>query len=59
VTFTGATILQTITAKKRFLIIVPATGVATANVTYSGDRTWYWAVSRHARIYYSSAVNFD
>lgn len=59
VTFSGATILQTVTTRKRFLLVVPATGVATATVSYAGDRTWFWAISRHARIYYSSALNFD
>lgn len=59
VSFSGATVLQTITANKRFLIITPTSGVATATVNYGGDHTWYWAVARHGRVYYSNAVNFD
>lgn len=59
VTFTGATVLQTITAAKRFLIVTPSSGLATAVVDYSGDRTWYWAFARTGRVFYSNAVNFD
>lgn len=59
VTFNTGTVLETIVANKRFLILAPATGVVTVTVNYGGDRTWYWAVSRHARVYYSSSLNFD
>lgn len=59
VAFSGATVLQTVTASKRFLIITPTSGVATATVSYTGDHTWYWAVARHGRVHYSNALNFD
>lgn len=59
ISWSGGIVLQQVTAKKHYLIIVPPTGVATATVSYAGDRTWYWAISRHARVYYSSAMNFD
>lgn len=59
VTFSGATVIQTITPGKQYVIVTPASGVATVTVDYSGDRTWYWAFARTGRVFYSSAVNFD
>lgn len=52
----GAVILQTVTANRHYLILTPTTGVATAAVNYSGSRSWYWGVSRYARVFYSSQV---
>ena len=59
VTWNSGTVLETVTANKRFLIVTPATGVANVTVGYSGDNTWYWAVARYGRVYYSSSLNFD
>lgn len=59
VTWSGATILETITADKRWQVITPTTGVATVTVNFTGDHTWYLAVARHGRVYYSNAINFD
>jgi len=59
VTWPAGSVLQTVTADKRFLVIVPAGGVLTVEVEYSGDRTWYWAVARHGRVFYSTGLNFD
>lgn len=56
---TGTVILQTITAKKRFLIVSPTTGLLNVTVSYTGDYTWYWAVERSGRVVYSNALNFD
>lgn len=53
------TVLQTITADKRYLVIAPTTGLTNVRVTYSSDRTWYWAVTRLGRVYYSNALNFN
>jgi len=58
VTFVTGTILETIVTGRRYLVITPATGVVTVSVTYTGIRTWYWAVSRHARVYYSDRLYF-
>lgn len=52
----GAVVLQTITANRHYLVLTPTTGVATAAVNFSGARTWYWGVSRYARVFYSSQV---
>ncbi len=59
VSFAGGTVLQTVTANKRWLILTPTTGVITATIEYSGDRTWYLAAARHGRVYYSNAIDFD
>nr|QDY92651.1 hypothetical protein fos2004AM_00020 [uncultured Planctomycetota bacterium] len=59
VTFNTGTVLQTVTANKRFLVITPTTGVVTVTVNYTGNNTWYWAISRHARVYYSSSLAFS
>jgi hypothetical protein len=59
VTWNSGVVLQTVTAAKRFLVLTPANGVAAATVQFNGDRTWYWAVARHGRVFYSSSLNFD
>lgn len=58
VSFSSGTVLETITDKKRYVVITPTTGVVSVSVNYSGARTWRWAVSRYARVYYSSALTF-
>ncbi len=59
VTWTQGVVLQTITDRKRYLVIAPDTGLASVRVSYTSNRTWYWAVTRLGRVYYSNAVNFD
>ncbi|MBI5863451.1 MAG: hypothetical protein HZB38_02850 [Planctomycetes bacterium] len=59
VTWSGAAVLETVTALKRYLVVTPTNGVATLNISYTGDRTWYLAVSRQGRVFFSSAINFD
>lgn len=54
VTWTMGAVLHTITTNRRWMIITPATGVASVTVTYTGEKTWYWAVARHGRIFYTS-----
>lgn len=54
----GATVLETITANKRYLVLTPTTGVINATVNHVGARTWYWAAVRQGRVVYSSAMNF-
>jgi len=58
VTWNTGTVLQTITASKHFLVITPSSGVLSVSVNYSGTRNWYWAVSRQARVYYSTQLQF-
>jgi hypothetical protein len=58
VTFNVGTILETKTTNKRYLVITSATGVIDVTVNYSGSKTWYWAVTRHGRIYYSDRLYF-
>lgn len=59
VTFNTGTILQTVVANKRYLIITSATGIVDVTVSYAGVRDWYWGVSRHGRIYYSARLEFS
>jgi len=59
VTWNTGVVLQTVTAKKHYLVLVPATGVVSVTVGYTGDWSWYWAATRQGRVYYSSALNFD
>lgn len=59
VTWNNGTVLQTITANKQYLILMPTTGVVSVNVNYSGDHSWYWAAARHGRVYYSSVLDFE
>ncbi len=58
VTWNTGVVLQTITANKHYLIITAHTGVADVSVTDAGPRTWYWAICRQGRVYYSSQLYF-
>lgn len=58
VTFNVGTIIQTITTNKRYLVLTSATGVVDVTVSYTAARTWYWAVTRYGRVYYSSRLYF-
>lgn len=59
VTWQTGTVLQTVTANKQYVILTPTTGVVSVSVEYAGDYSWYWAVARQGRVYYSSALDFD
>jgi len=59
VTWNSGVVLQTIVTGKHFLVITPHTGVADVTVNYSGTKTWYWAVCRQGRVYYSSQLYFS
>ncbi len=58
VTVNVGTILETVVAGKRWLILTSTAGVADLTVSYVGTRNWHWAVSRHARVYYSDRLYF-
>ncbi len=59
VAWNSGTVLQTVTAKKQYLILTPTTGVVSVSVGYSGNRSWYWAAARHGRVYYSPVLDFE
>lgn len=59
VTWNTGTVLETVTANKRYWIITPSTGIADVTVNFTGDHTWRWAVARYGRVFYSSSLNFD
>ncbi len=58
VTFNSGTVLQTVVANKRFLVIAPKNGVVTMTVNETGAASWRWAVTRYGRIYYSNTLSF-
>jgi hypothetical protein len=58
VTFTVGTIIQTITTNKRYLVLTSATGLVDVTVSYTSAKSWYWAVTRYGRVYYSSRLFF-
>jgi len=59
VTWQVGTVLQTITAKKRYLVITDSTGVAQVKVGYGSVWDWRWGVTRYGRVYYSYALQFE
>jgi hypothetical protein len=58
VTFNTGVVLETIVANKRYLVITPTTGIVDVTVSCALARSWYWAVSRYARVYYSTRLAF-
>lgn len=58
VTFSVGTVLETITDKKRYLVLTSATGVIDVTVNYVSAKTWYWAVTRLGRVFYSDRLYF-
>ncbi|MBU0638566.1 MAG: hypothetical protein KKB50_06855 [Planctomycetes bacterium] len=57
VTWNTGTILETITSKKRYLVLTPTTGVVNVTVTDT-DQTYRWAVTRYARTHFSALLEF-
>lgn len=58
ITFNTGVVLETIVANKRFLVVTPTTGIIDVTITCAAARSWYWAVSRYARVYYSARLAF-
>lgn len=52
-------VLQTIVTRRHFRVIAPTTGLLNVTVKCFDDHTYYWAVARQGRVYYSSSLNFD
>ena len=59
ITWNTGVVLAELTVRKHYLIITSNTGIASATVSYSAARTWYWGVARMGRAYYSSSVFFS
>jgi hypothetical protein len=59
VSWNSGTVLQTVTENRQYLILTPVTGVVSASVEYGGEHSWYWAVARHGRVYYSPVLGFE
>lgn len=58
VTFNSGTVLETIVANRRYLVVTTAAGLVDVSVQYTGARTWRWAVSRYGRVVYSDPLYF-
>ena len=58
VVFNTGTVIQTIAANRHFLVLTSASGLIDVTVTYIGAKSWYWAVTRWGRVYYSPRVYF-
>jgi hypothetical protein len=58
VVWTSGTVVQTITPGTHYLVVTPQTGCVGVTVGYDGSKTWYWAVCRQGRVYYSSQIRF-
>ncbi len=53
------TVMETLVANRHYRILSTGNGIISISVTYTGGtRTWYWGVSRHGRVYYSSGLYF-
>lgn len=59
VTWSTGVVLAELTVRKHYLIITSNTGIASATVSYSLSKTWYWGVARMGRAYYSSSLSFS
>lgn len=59
VTVTTGTLLTTLTANKHLRVMTNDVGIATLDVSYAGSNTWFCAVSRYARVFYSDALYFS
>ncbi len=58
-TFSLGVIIQTVVSLKHYRVLAPTGGVVNMTVSYGSPRTWYAAVSRGGRVYYSSALHFE
>lgn len=58
ISFQAGTVLQTVVANKHYRVLTAPAGIVIPTVSYAGTRTWYWAVSRHGRVFYSPGLEF-
>ncbi len=58
VSFGVGTVLETVVNGKHYRVLTSEAGVIDVTVTYPGTRSWYWAVTRLGRVYYSSRLYF-
>lgn len=58
VAFSGGAVLQTVATGRHYVIVAPASGVVVASVTHASAQSWRWAVARHGRVLYSTALGF-
>lgn len=58
VSFTTGTLLEEVTASKRWLAVGDATGKAILSIGHSTTGTWYLNVAINGRVYASSAITF-
>ena len=56
--FNIGTVIQTIENNRHFLVLTSASGIVDITVSYYGAKSWYWAVSRYGRVYYSPRLYF-
>jgi hypothetical protein len=56
--FSGGAVLETIVIGKRYLVLTAESGLVSISVGFGGSKTWYWGVSRAARVYYSGRLSF-
>jgi hypothetical protein len=59
VSFALGTIVQTVVSNKHYRVLTTAAGVVDVTVSYGAARSWYWAVTRYGRVYYSSRLYFS
>ncbi|MGD8453596.1 MAG: hypothetical protein PVJ57_17415 [Phycisphaerae bacterium] len=58
VTWTTGTVLETITTDKHYRLLTPTTGYLGVTVGNGYQQSWYLAVARQARVYYSYPLQF-
>jgi hypothetical protein len=58
VTFSAGTMVEQIVASKHYRVLTTGSGTITATVGDAGSRTWYWAVSRRGRVFYTDPLYF-
>lgn len=58
VEWSDGVVVHELTARSEFIVLTDVAGVISARVSYTGARSWRWAVTRTARVYYSSALTF-
>ncbi|RMF85925.1 MAG: hypothetical protein D6744_00530 [Planctomycetota bacterium] len=58
VTWPTGSVVQTLAANKHFLVVTPKTGVLTVTVNNAGAGSYYWAVARFGKVYYSNQLSF-
>ena len=57
-TWSTGTVVEEVIADRHYRVLTTETGLAGVSISASGPKTWYLAIARNGRVYYSTGLSF-